>query len=68
MSGSTRNCSSRQDRGRGLNLDADQYQGIKKGEPAASPFHVPPGYTKMDLGNMMQMGKPPQQWVESLLL
>jgi hypothetical protein len=31
---------------------------IKEGEPDASLFQIPPGYTKMDLGNMMQMGRP----------
>ena len=34
---------------------------IKEGEPDASLFQVPPGYTKMDMGSMMQMGRPPQQ-------
>ena len=34
---------------------------IKEGEPAASLFQIPAGYTKMDLGNMMQMGRPQQQ-------
>jgi uncharacterized protein DUF4412 len=34
---------------------------IKEGEPVASLFQIPPGYTKMDMGNMMQMGRPPGQ-------
>jgi hypothetical protein len=34
---------------------------IKESEPAASLFQIPPGYTKMDMGSMMQMGRPPQQ-------
>jgi hypothetical protein len=34
---------------------------IKEGEPDASLFQIPAGYTKMDMGNMMQMGRPPQQ-------
>ncbi len=34
---------------------------IKEGEPDASLFQIPSGYTKMDMGSMMQMGKPPQQ-------
>lgn len=31
---------------------------IKEGEPADNLFQIPPGYTKMDIGNMMQMGRP----------
>jgi Domain of unknown function (DUF4412) len=34
---------------------------IKEGEPSASLFEIPAGYTKMDMGNMMQMGRPPGQ-------
>ena len=34
---------------------------IKEGEPAASLFQIPAGYTKMDMSGMMQMGRPPQQ-------
>jgi hypothetical protein len=34
---------------------------IKEGEPSASLFQIPSGYTKMDMGGMMQMGHPPQQ-------
>ena len=34
---------------------------IKEGEPDASLFQIPAGYTKMDMGSMMQMGHPPQQ-------
>ena len=34
---------------------------IKEGEPDAGLFQIPPGYTKMDMGSMMQMGRPPQQ-------
>jgi Domain of unknown function (DUF4412) len=34
---------------------------IKEGEPATSLFQIPPGYNKMDMGNMMQMGRPPGQ-------
>lgn len=34
---------------------------IKEGEPDASLFQIPPGYTKMEKGSMMQMGRPPQQ-------
>ncbi len=34
---------------------------IKEGEPSASLFQIPAGYTKMDMGGMMQMGHPPQQ-------
>jgi hypothetical protein len=34
---------------------------IQEGEPAASLFQIPAGYTKMDMGNMMQMGRPPGQ-------
>lgn len=34
---------------------------IKEGEPAASLFEIPTGYQKMDLGNMMQGMRPPQQ-------
>ena len=34
---------------------------IKEGEPSASLFQIPAGFTKMDLGNMMQMGRPQQQ-------
>ena len=34
---------------------------IQEGEPSASLFQIPPGYTKMDMGSMMQMGRPPQQ-------
>ena len=34
---------------------------IKEGEPDASLFQIPAGYTKMDMGNMMQMNRPPQQ-------
>ncbi len=35
---------------------------IKEGEPDASLFQIPAGYTKMDMGSMMRgMGQPPQQ-------
>ncbi len=34
---------------------------IQEGEPSASLFQIPSGYTKMDMGSMMQMGRPPQQ-------
>jgi len=34
---------------------------IKEGEPSASLFQIPAGYTKMDMGSMMQKGRPPQQ-------
>jgi hypothetical protein len=34
---------------------------IKEGEPSPSLFEIPSGYTKMDMGSMMQMGHPPQQ-------
>ncbi len=34
---------------------------IQEGEPSASLFQIPAGYTKMDMGSMMQMGRPPQQ-------
>ncbi len=34
---------------------------IKEGEPAASLFVIPPGYQKMDMGQMMQGMHPPQQ-------
>ena len=34
---------------------------IKEGEPSASLFEIPAGYQKMDLGGMMQMGRPPEQ-------
>ena len=34
---------------------------IKEGEPSPSLFQIPSGYTKMDMGSMMQMGRPPQQ-------
>jgi uncharacterized protein DUF4412 len=34
---------------------------IKEGEPSASLFEIPSGYTKMDMGSMMQKGRPPQQ-------
>jgi Domain of unknown function (DUF4412) len=34
---------------------------IKGGEPDASLFQIPAGYTKMDMGSMMQMGRPAQQ-------
>ena len=34
---------------------------IKESEPAASLFQIPAGYTKMDVGSMMQKGRPPQQ-------
>jgi len=34
---------------------------IKEGEPSASLFEIPPGYHKMDIGGMMQMGRPPEQ-------
>jgi uncharacterized protein DUF4412 len=34
---------------------------IKEGEPDASLVQIPAGYTKMDMGSMMQMGRPPQQ-------
>jgi len=34
---------------------------IQEGEPDASLFQIPPGYTKMDMGSMMRMGRPPQQ-------
>jgi len=34
---------------------------IKEGEPDASLFQVPAGYRKMDMGSMMQGGRPPQQ-------
>ena len=34
---------------------------IREGEPSASLFVIPPGYQKMDMGSMMQRGKPPQQ-------
>ena len=37
------------------------FTNIKEGEPDASLFQIPSGYTKMDMGNMMQMGRPPQQ-------
>jgi Domain of unknown function (DUF4412) len=38
-----------------------QLSNIQEGEPSASLFQIPPGYTKMDMGSMMQMGRPPQQ-------
>ena len=34
---------------------------IQEGEPSASLFQIPSGYTKMDMGSMMQMGRPPEQ-------
>ena len=34
---------------------------IKEGEPDASLFQIPAGYTKVDLGSMMQTNRPPQQ-------
>ena len=34
---------------------------IQEGEPSASLFQIPPGYTKMDMGSMMQMGRPQQR-------
>ena len=34
---------------------------IQEGEPDASLFQIPSGYTKMDMGSMMQMGRPPEQ-------
>lgn len=34
---------------------------IQEGEPSASLFQIPSGYTRMDMGSMMQMGHPPQQ-------
>ncbi len=34
---------------------------IKEGEPDASLFQIPAGYHKMDMGSMMQGGRPPQQ-------
>ncbi len=34
---------------------------IKEGEPDASLFQIPAGYTKMDMGGMMQGMHPPQQ-------
>ncbi len=37
-----------------------QLTNIKEGEQAASLFEVPPGYQKMDLGQMMQGMRPPQ--------
>jgi Domain of unknown function (DUF4412) len=33
---------------------------IQEGEPNASLFQIPSGYTKMDMGSMMQMGHPPE--------
>ena len=38
-----------------------QLTNIKEGEPEASLFEVPAGYQKMDLGQMMQGMRPPQQ-------
>ena len=38
-----------------------QLSNIKEGEPSPSLFQIPAGYTKMDMGGMMQMGRPPQQ-------
>lgn len=34
---------------------------IKEGDQPASLFEIPPGYQKMDLGQMMQGMRPPQQ-------
>ena len=34
---------------------------IKEGEPAADMFDIPIGYQKMDMGQMMQGMRPPQQ-------
>ncbi len=34
---------------------------IQEGEPNASLFQIPSGYTKMDMGSMMLMGRPPGQ-------
>lgn len=34
---------------------------IQEGEPSASLFQIPSGYTKVDMGGMMQMGRPPEQ-------
>lgn len=34
---------------------------IKEGDQAASLFEIPPGYQKMDMGQMMQGMHPPQQ-------
>ena len=34
---------------------------IKEGEPSANLFEIPSGYQKMDMGGMMQMGRPPEQ-------
>jgi len=38
-----------------------QLTNIKEGEPAASLFQIPPGYQKMDMGQMMQGMRPPQE-------
>jgi hypothetical protein len=38
-----------------------QLTNIKEGEPAASLFEIPPGYQKMDMSQMMQGMRPPQQ-------
>ena len=38
-----------------------QLSNIQEGEPSASLFQIPSGYTKMDMGSMMQMGRPPEQ-------
>ncbi|HZL66321.1 MAG TPA: DinB family protein, partial [Candidatus Limnocylindrales bacterium] len=42
-------------------LGEEKLSNIEEGEPDASLFQIPPGYTKMDMGSMMQMGHPPQQ-------
>jgi len=38
-----------------------QLTNIKEGDQPASLFAIPPGYQKMDLGQMMQGMRPPQQ-------
>ena len=38
-----------------------QLTNIKEGDQPASLFEIPPGYQKMDIGQMMQGMRPPQQ-------